>query len=449
MRPKVHPSSFTLHLSFFISMSNIKILGFGTRGDVQPVLALAKGLQRAGHVITVVAGDNFGAWIQSHGVQFAPIGTDIQAMMSSKDGVAWVEGNQFTQQIYMRRLFSGIAQEMRHKVWEHSEGADLLLGSFTSDGVGMAVAEKRGIAYATLALQPLRPTRLGTSTYMAVRPNAKSIFNKLSGRMGEFVLWSTFGGSLNESRRELGLSPHTLKSYTAAQHKLIALHGYSQYVAPKPADWAKHWHITGYWFLDAPSTSLNTTNETYRGLSPQLQAFLQAGPPPVYIGFGSATDRNAKATSQMIMRAVQICGQRAIVSQGWAGLTADLSTLAKEQVCVIDSAPHAQLFPHMAGVVHHGGAGTTGAAFAAGVPQFVIPHFAEQPYWGRRTYELGVGVRPVAKQRLSDIDLASGITRMVSDPALKAKSAQLAALIQKEDGVNKAVHFINDIIAKA
>ncbi|MCW1970477.1 MAG: glycosyltransferase, partial [Anaerolineae bacterium] len=96
-----------------------------------------------------------------------------------------------------------------------------------------------------------------------------------------------------------------------------------------------------------------------------------------------------------------------------------------------------------------GGAGTTGTAFAAGVPQFIIPHFAEQPYWGRRSHELGVGVKPVPKQRLSDTDLARGMTQMATDQRLKAKAAQLGELIRGEDGINRAVHLINDIIAKA
>lgn len=437
-------NTFILHPS---DMANIKFLGFGTRGDVQPVVALARGLQQAGHRVTVVAGDNFGDWVRSQGVEFFPIGTDIQAMMQSKEGIAWVEGSQFTQQIHMKRLFGGVAEAMRQKVWECSADADWLIGSFTSDGIGMAVAEKRNIGYATLGLQPLRPTRVGTSTYMSPVPKGESIFNQWSGKFGEYALWSVFAKSLNQCRRELGFAPHTFKSYTQAQHALPAVHGYSQHVAPKPADWAKHWHITGYWFLDPPVSAGHASTAHF---SPELQQFLKAGPPPIYIGFGSATDRNAKATTQLIMRAIQISGQRAVVAHGWAGLTAnELSALPKAQVCTIGNVSHAQLFPLMAGVVHHGGAGTTGTAFAAGVPQFVIPHFAEQPYWGRRTYELGVGVKPVPKQRLSDADLAKGMTQMATDQQLKDKAAQLGELIRAEDGINRAVHLINDIIAKA
>jgi UDP:flavonoid glycosyltransferase YjiC (YdhE family) len=417
-------------------MARISIAAFGTRGDVQPVLALAKGLKQAKHNVKLIAGDNFGEWIRSHGVDFAPIGTDIQAMMQSKDGVAWVEGSQYTQQIYMKRLFERTAHSSAQHIWEHSADADLLMGSFTSDGMCMAAAEKRRIPYLTLALQPLRPTFEGTSTYMAIRANGRSFLNWLMGRFGEFVLFNTFKPMLNGLRKELGLHPHSFNTYAQAQHQLVALHGYSPLVAPKPNDWLPHWHVTGYWFLPEEPEQVAT-------ISNDLQAFIQSGSPPVYIGFGSATDRNAQATAQLIMRAVQIAGQRVVVMRGWAGLHAEDMP---NGMFLIDGAPHSWLFPQMAGVVHHGGAGTTGAAFMAGVAQFVIPHFAEQPYWGRRTYELGVGVKPVPKQKLSDEALAQGISRMINNRNLQTSAKILGKKIEAERGIDNAVEKINQFL---
>jgi sterol 3beta-glucosyltransferase len=197
---------------------------------------------------------------------------------------------------------------------------------------------------------------------------------------------------------------------------------------PPPADYPSSLKVTGYWFLD---------DEPGWQPPPDLTAFLERGKPPVYIGFGSMTSGDARAKSNAVMSAILQSGQRAVVLRGWAGL-ADGAQTGKD-VYFLQSAPHAWLFPRMAGVVHHGGAGTTAAAFRAGAPQFVIPHFADQPFWARRAHELGVSVKPVDKFKLNAASLADGITALVNTPSLRENAARLGNLIRAEDGVGAAV----------
>ncbi len=208
------------------------------------------------------------------------------------------------------------------------------------------------------------------------------------------------------------------------------LHGYSEHVVPRPHDWPDTQHITGYWFLDEDALGAQWQP------SDDLRAFIEAGSAPVYVGFGSATGSNAQRMTQIIVDALKQTGQRGIIAQGWAGLHAsDLP----DSVYLLKSAPHSWLFPRTAGVVHHGGAGTTAAGLCAGVPSFLIPHFADQPFWARRVHELGVGPAPVKRHNLTVDVLAKGIGQMVTDVMMRERAVALGKKIAAEDGVSTAI----------
>jgi UDP:flavonoid glycosyltransferase YjiC (YdhE family) len=413
---------------------NIVIFAFGSRGDVQPCIALALGLQHAGHRVTLAAGDNFEKWVCSYGLGFAKIGVDIQAMMQSPEGIAWVEASSFMQPAHMRRLFKPVGTTLCQAMWNASENADLLISSFTCDGPAMTIAKKRGIKWATLSLQPLRPTRNGAATFFAPLPKSESVVNWLVGKLSAQMLWRVFGDIHNDFRRELGFAPQTPNQFYEDVSQVVALNGYSRHVVSKPKDWPSNWHLTGYWFLDEPNWLP----------PPELVRFITSGEKPIYIGFGSATDSDAQATTQMIARAVASAKCRAIVFGGWAGLS---STQTNEDIYFLRSGvPHSWLFPLMAGAAHHGGAGTTAAAFRSGIPQFVVPHFAEQPYWGRRTHELGVGAKPIDKRKLSAEKLADALRQLLNDAPLRQNAVALGEKIRAEDGVANAVEIIQSKI---
>ena len=200
------------------------------------------------------------------------------------------------------------------------------------------------------------------------------------------------------------------------------LYGYSPQVLPPPKDWDDFIHVTGYWFLEPPA-----------GWEPpvDLVNFLQSGPPPVYIGFGSMVNSKPEETTDLVLQALARIGQRGVLSAGWGGLKKeDLP----ETVFMIGSIPFSWLFPQMAAVVHHGGAGTTSIGLWAGIPSIVTPFMGDQPFWGQRVYELGVGPRPIPRQRLTVDRLAESIRCAVSDTAMRKRAARLGNAFEPRMG---------------
>jgi sterol 3beta-glucosyltransferase len=209
----------------------------------------------------------------------------------------------------------------------------------------------------------------------------------------------------------------------------------SNNVFPRPADWPEGVHNTGYWFLD---------EEAGWTPSDDLVRFLENGDPPVYVGFGSlggATE--AKQTMKMIIESLKRCGQRGILATGWSGTT-KMDKLP-DDIFILESAPHAWLFPRMKAVVHHGGAGTTAAGLRAGIPSIVIPHGNDTPAWGRRVYELGVGPKPIPRKKLNVERLSDAINESLSDE-IPSKARDLGKKIQSEDGAGNAAKMILECI---
>ena len=214
------------------------------------------------------------------------------------------------------------------------------------------------------------------------------------------------------------------------------VYGFSPNLLPRPEDWGEWLQVSGHWFSEVPPT----------WQPPQeLQKFLEAGKPPLYVGFGSMVDEQIKRATPMLLSALQQTGQRAILSGGWGGLGAgDLP----ETILRIGSVPHEWLFPHVSAVVHHGGAGTTATGLRHGKPSVIVPFFADQPFWGRRVYQLGVGPKPVAFTRLTTGKLTQAIDKAVNDPGMRIKAENLGQKLQAEDGVGKAVGFIKHFLEK-
>jgi UDP:flavonoid glycosyltransferase YjiC (YdhE family) len=415
----------------------ITIIAQGTRGDVQPAVALGQALQAQGYRVRILASTNFREWIAGHGLEPAGARVNIQELMESAGGVEWVERghNPLVQQRLMKKLLDRHGAQLAQDAWTACQGADAVISSFTSDAYVTAIAEKLDIPQICAALQPaLIATRDGRAVLNGPLPGRRSIINKWFGKLLiEPAPWQLLGDITNNLRRELGLPPQSGRENIATRRQCLHILAYSPHVVPHPADWPPNVHTTGYWFLDeAPDWTPPAG----------LQAFLEAGPPPVYIGFGSMTRRDPQRTTQLILNALAICGQRAVVSAGWAGL--GQRDLPADIFLLREAVPHHRLFPHMAAVVHHGGAGTTAAGLRAGVPTLIIPHFADQPFWGQRVYDLGVGPRMIWRHKLTATKLAQGIDRAVSDPQMKRQAEELGAKIRAEDGTGRAVALIDE-----
>jgi len=213
------------------------------------------------------------------------------------------------------------------------------------------------------------------------------------------------------------------------------LYGYSPLVIPKPPDWKEWTHVTGYWFLNRPSDWQPPSD---------LVDFLESGPPPVYIGFGSMTHRHPEQMTELVLKALKRTKQRGILQIGWGALS---SRDLPDDVFKLDFIPFDWLFPKMAAVVHHGGAGTTSAGIRAGIPSIIVPFFADQFFWGQRVFRLGVGPQPIPQKHMSTERLSIAIDTAIKDTGMRARAANLGQRINAEDGVGQAVKILNHYLA--
>ncbi len=412
----------------------IVLFGFGSRGDVQPLIALGQGLQAAGCDVAVAAGINFQGWITQHGLGFEPVHVDIEAYMQMDIGQEWLgnsSSNPRRELQNMKRMADGIANIVADDILRMADRADVFISGVLTVEALAALAQARGKRHLVALLAPFAPTRSGAAGLQALFPRAESAVNRWWGYFIELMLFSALRGPSDALRARLGLPRATRGGFLRAWNRTPTVIGASPQIVPPPPDWGAHIHVTGYWFLnDAAGWQP----------SPALAAFLNAGAPPVYIGFGSMSNRDPQGTTQTIIAALQAAGQRGVIYSGWAGLrAADLPP----NIFLLDYAPHDWLFPRMAAVIHHGGAGTTGAGLRAGVPSAVVAHIGDQLYWGRRLHELGVGAAPLRRHQLTADRLAATITALTSSPAMQQRAAALGAVVRAEDGVSRAVAAIS------
>lgn len=419
----------------------ITIVASGTRGDVQPMLALGKALQARGHVVCVLASSHFAAWIAQHGLRPATATVDIQAVMQSAGGTAWAEqGNDPMRQMrIMQTLVNQHGLALMDDAWQACQGAEVIFSSFTSDLYVASIAEKLGALHISTPLQPvLRATRNGAAMSNAPQPNRESWLNYWVGKwLLEPVPWRLLGKLTNQFRQAtLGLPPQTPHTVRQTLNRMRVIQGYSQHVAPHAADWPANLSTVGYWFLD---------DAVDWQPAPALHAFLQAGEPPIYIGFGSMAGANPQALTRLLIDAVIASGKRAVLQTGWAGLGA---SALPPSIHLLERAPHNRLFPLMQAVVHHGGAGTTAESLRAGKPTIIVPHMADQPFWGRRVAALGAGPPPIPRHKLNVAALTAAIRQATADAAIRQHAAHLGEQIRAEDGIGRAVELIEAYLAR-
>jgi sterol 3beta-glucosyltransferase len=416
----------------------ILLIGFGSRGDVQPLIPLGNGLKEAGYEVSIAAGSNFQQWIEDEGFNYELCHVDMEAVMNSENAKEWVENssnNPIKEAQNMRRLVSDFGIEGAEDFIEMAEKADVLVSGLPIFHIIESLAQKFNKKHITILFVPMNPTRDADATMVPMIPQKSIFLNRLSGYIGQYFTHYIFGDAANTFRESIDLPPMRYSDYVRAYNRDVpVIYGLSQQVMPRPDDWREHIYVTGYWFHD--------TKGDWQASS-ELETFLKAGKAPVYIGFGSMSNKNPEATTRIMIDALKQTGQRGIIYTGWAGLEAeDLP----EDIFLLDYAPHDWLFPRMAAVIHHGGAGTTAAGLRAGVPSAVVSHMADQPYWGRRIHELAVGAPLIRRHELSTERLADTIQLMINDTAMQERAAELGERIRQENGVANAVAAFDKIL---
>ncbi|MCL4271316.1 MAG: glycosyltransferase [Anaerolineales bacterium] len=400
----------------------ICILTIGTRGDVQPYIALGLGLKAAGHEVTISTLNEFKSLVHQYGLFHDSLRGDFLKVAQSTIGEKG--GNQLKR----IRQYIEMAKDTLVDEWASAQKAEVLIYSPAAIG-GYHIAEKLEIpTFAAFPAPLYSPTREFPNPFLPFRDLGP--FNKLSHQLFAKLGPAMYRGPIDQFRKDVLALPPAKGENRLRGKPIIKLYAYSEVVVPKPADWDESTVVTGYWFLDAPANWQPV---------PELVKFLQEGSPPVYIGFGSMFIGDGKQKTEIAVEALRLAGQRGILATGWGGLTADHTS---KDVFVLDSVPHDWLFPKVAAIVHHGGAGTTGAALRAGKPQIICPFVGDQFFWGQRMADLGVSPSPIPQTKLTAERLADAIKYAVSDTNIRQRALSLGETVRAENGIERAVNFL-------
>jgi sterol 3beta-glucosyltransferase len=403
----------------------VTILTIGSRGDVQPFVALGVGLRDAGHEVTLAAGGGFEDFVSGRGLCFAALDVDLLERMQSPEGKTALSGRNFLGTL---KETASMYRRVLDQEWEASSGAEAVIYHPKALG-GYHIAEALNVpAFLAHPIPMFSPTSAFPNPVLPVA-NLSGPLNSLSYGTFLRLLTAPFHRTINRWRREtLGLPPRRLLASELEFHgvpvrKLI---GCSPHVVPPPADWDETTTMTGYWFLDGAGDWQPPAH---------LADFLEDGPPPVYVGFGSlggwTSDEVVGATLSALTRA----GKRGVLAMGGGRVPSGVP----DGVCVIESAPHEWLFPRMAAVVHHGGAGTTAEGLRAGKPTVICPTtMNDQLFWGRRVFELGVGPEPIPQKKLRAETLLPAIRVATEDDRVRERAAAVGEKIRAEKGVARA-----------
>ncbi|MQS36147.1 glycosyltransferase [Streptomyces katsurahamanus] len=388
----------------------ILITTAGSRGDVAPFTGLGRRLLDAGHQVTVAAHPAFAALVGGCGLGYRPVPGDPQGLIRAWSRAASPEEARALTRAYVDGLADGVAEAV-------AGGSDLVLTAFGPAPLSQAAGEAFGVPVIGTYLAPAFATGQfplpGARDADGLGPEGNLAAGRAVLRRAEGL----FAGAVTRLRTRLGL-PADAPSAPADIQPVF--HGFSPLVVPRPDDWPSRAEVAGYWWPPRPD----------RWQPPaELVDFLQAGPPPVFIGFGSMAPGQGERLSKLVAAAVERAGVRAVVQAGWAELSG-----CGADVLPIGDLPHDWLFPRTAAVVHHAGAGTTAAGLRAGVPAVPVPVMADQPFWASRLYQLGVAPRPLPFQDLTAEALGSAITSCLSEPAHRRRAAELAQRIAAEDG---------------
>ena len=398
----------------------IVLATFGSRGDVQPMLALSLALQSAGHRVLLAAPPEKEEWARQLGCPFQPLGDDITAFIDTMRDAHSIRSAVYCTR-YLRREFISQFQIFPKII----AGADLVVGA-SLVGALSSVAESMGIPYRFVAFSPsMLPSSYHPSPVCKHQGFTK-YYNRMTWRIGTIFNRFSLTALVNEGRKELGIKPIKDAWRNILGNRVIVAS--DKAISTVPPDVEPAVAQTGYLHLDQPDVHLD-----------KLEAFLKAGPPPVYAGFGSMPKKVQIDIVSIIVQAARSAGSRVVIAKFWE----EPSEFSRaEDVFFITKYPHLKLFPRMVGVIHHGGAGTTAASAASGVPQIIVPHILDQYYWGHQVYRSNLGPKPIWRHRINAKSLSGAIREILSNDSIRQNAKEVARKINRHDSLEMAVREV-------
>lgn len=407
----------------------IVIVALGTQGDIRPVLALAVALQQRGHRVRFLTSVNFATMVRHAGIDFYPLDGNFQQLLTQNPKLATIGLNWVAMWRLFRNEIRCWAQDWATQALMACQGASLLIGVGITSLLAKAVSEKLSIEVVYAQLQPLTPSRYVTPMLWPGQ-SLPCFVSAAAYDAIKLLTWRMVAPAINTIvRPQLGLPAYPWYGpYFSRQDHSKVLYGYSECLFTRPPDWPDTVQVCGYWHLNQPNWQPDRA----------LERFLAAGPPPLYIGFGSMPNVDPVGMTKMVMQAVRLLGQRAVLAQGWGGLAATEESSQDERFISVDHVPHDWLLPKVAAAVHHGGAGTTGAVISAGIPSVVVPFYGDQPFWAHCLTQRNVAPPPLAWSRLDPNQLAEALVFALK-PQTQKNAQRLGKQVRLEDGLGTAI----------
>ncbi len=385
------------------------LTNMGSVGDVMPLFALARELERAGHRATLALPPFYRARVEAAGLPFVPIGPDLDFPEIDRRDTARLVAGEDPARVMAEAaaLLADMLPRMLEELLAAGARADVVVSGHLQPAAQM-VHELTGLPYVSMQLN-----HFGGSRAPAERAAVAAVINPFRARHG--------------------LPSQHDPMHSDANSSQLALYAVSRHVGMPRADWPDHYRLTGFWFLDGEDFAPGG----------ELREFLGAGEPPVAFSFSSMTHADPAALTDLLLEATQRAGCRAILQHGWSGLA---KRRLPEHALGLGFVPHAWLFPRCAAVVHHCGSQTTAAVLRAGVPALALPHVRDQPLWAHMIYDLGTSVRPLPFHRLTVDRLADALQQTLESSDLALRARRLGEKIRAERGTETARRAIESLL---
>jgi sterol 3beta-glucosyltransferase len=417
----------------------ILVTAVGSSGDVAPLTGLGTALRDAGHDVSLAAYGMFEDLVTGCGLGFRLVPGDPQLLGASRQGQRWQEGG--TGAMSGIRFIRLMAEHMRDVnaalLGAARQDTDMLLLAGMGWLGGYRIADGLGLPSIGLALQPSHPTREYLPTGMTTR-SLGPWGNRVVGRAAMVAGAAAMEKSSKRLWEQEGMPGFSTREMFRRQDaaRWPFCYGFSPAVVPRPPDWREGIEVAGYWWPRHPA-----------GWTPpaDLERFIAAGPPSVFVGFGSRNPADAARLTALVAQARRQAGVRMVIQAGWASLGAELQE--DDDVIVIGEAPHDWLFPQMAAVVHHAGAGTTAAGLRAGVPAVSVPMITDQPFWASRITALGTGPKAVPYKSLTAESLTTAIRDATGRDSYRSRARDLARQLASEDGTLPVIRAVDRLTA--
>lgn len=404
----------------------ITIFTLGTRGDVQPFAILGQALAEKGHDVTLSTAKNFRSLVESHNIKFHPVDADYEEIINSEEGRKILQVNLFAIQRNLNRIIFPLIERSLNEFYLLAKSSDLIIYR-PKTFVDVFVDQLHGKAIRAAVIPAVEETAAFLNPmYSALKLPA--FLNKLSYKFNN-LRYSFFRKPLEQFYLNNGLSG-AYKPKT----EIPFIYGISNHFLKRPADWPAYNYLSGFWF-----------EKQTKGLPKEISEFIEAGPPPLAVTFGSMPIK--KELKSLIIQSLKKSPYRFIIIKGWANWdTCELDDQSK--YLIVSTVSFSDLFPRVRAVIHHGGIGTTAECLRAGKPMMICPVLypvGDQFFWGDLAFKKGVAVKPIPLTRITSSIFAERIKQLIEDKSLYQASADMAKQINSEDGLTNAVELIESI----